>query len=78
VAQTVSSSCGSSNFDSRSLKLNAEVGIGLLDRDVARQLRSAFQIDLRHSRELQLADWRKRPAVAHLCDWVAYQMHDQL
>jgi cardiolipin synthase len=78
IVDRVWSHVGSSNFDSRSLKLNAEVGIGVLDRDVAQQLFSAFQADLRYSRELKLATWRNRSAAAHLYDWFAYQMHDQL
>jgi cardiolipin synthase len=78
IVDRVWSHVGSSNFDSRSLKLNAEVGIGVLDRDVAQQLLSAFQADLRCSRELKLAAWRNRPAAAHLYDWIAYQLHDQL
>ena len=69
---------GSSNFDSRSLELNAEVGIGLLDRKVASQLKSAFQDDLRRSRELTLETWRQRSSCARVLDWIAYQMHDQL
>jgi cardiolipin synthase len=69
---------GSSNFDSRSLKLNAEVGIGLLDRDIARQLKAAFQEDLRRSEELTLEAWSQRRPRERVLDWVAYQMHDQL
>ncbi len=64
---------GSSNFDSRSLELNAEVGIGLLDRKVASQLKSAFQDDLRRSRELTLETWRQRSSCARVLDWIAYQ-----
>jgi cardiolipin synthase len=78
IVDGIWSHVGSSNFDSRSLKLNAEVGIGLLDRDIASQLKSAFEDDLRRSRELTLQEWRKRPPHARAIDWVAYQMHDQL
>lgn len=69
---------GSTNFDSRSLKLNAEAGIGLLDRNVASQLRHAFGTDLRRCKELTLKSWRMRPRYARVIDWLAYQMHDQL
>jgi len=69
---------GSTNFDSRSLKLNEEVGIGLLDQAVATQLRQAFADDLRRSRELTLEEWRKRPGYSRVIDWMAYQVHDQL
>jgi cardiolipin synthase len=78
IVDGIWSHVGSSNFDSRSLKLNAEVGIGLLDRDIALQLKSAFEDDLRRSRELTLEAWRKRPLYESAIDWVAYQLHDQL
>jgi cardiolipin synthase A/B len=69
---------GSTNFDSRSLALNEEVGVGLLDRDVATQLREAFEDDLRRSSELRLERWRKRPLTERAYSWLAYQLHDQL
>jgi phosphatidylserine/phosphatidylglycerophosphate/cardiolipin synthase-like enzyme len=50
----------------------------LLDRDIALQLKSAFEDDLRRSRELTLEAWRKRPLYESAIDWVAYQLHDQL
>ena len=69
---------GSTNFDSRSLSLNEEVGIGVRDPDVARQLRDAFENDLRRSEELTLDRWRRRPWRSRAFDWFAYQVHDQL
>ncbi len=78
VVDEIWSHVGSSNFDSRSLKLNAEVGIGLLDREIARELKAAFHDDLRSSRELTLATWRERSSLARAFDWFAYRMHDQL
>lgn len=78
IVDGIWSHVGSSNFDSRSLKLNAEVGIGLLDRDIAQQLKAAFQDDLRRSRELKIDTWCLRSPQARLFDWIAYQMHDQL
>jgi cardiolipin synthase len=69
---------GSTNFDSRSLKLNAEVGIGLLDRTIAAHLLQAFEQDLLHSKELKLEQWRSRSTYSRALDWIAYQTHDQL
>lgn len=69
---------GSTNFDSRSLALNEEVGIGILDADIATELKDAFEADLRRSKEIKLTDWRSRPRLARAYDWVAYQLHDQL
>jgi cardiolipin synthase len=69
---------GSTNFDSRSLSLNEEVGVGILDRSVASQLRGAFENDLRGSIEISLQQWCRRSTWTRAYDWVAYQLHDQL
>ena len=78
IVDGVWSHVGSTNFDSRSLALNEEVGIGLLDKGVASQLREAFAADLQRSSELRLERWRKRPLLARAGSWLAYQLHDQL
>lgn len=78
VVDGVWSHIGSTNFDSRSLKLNQEVGIGLLDRAIALQLQQAFEADLRGCHELTLERWARRAAGSRLIDWLAYQLHDQL
>ncbi len=69
---------GSTNFDSRSLALNAEIGVGLLDRQIAQQLRQAFTEDLQRSREISRAQWSKRPWYKRLLSWSVYQLHGQL
>lgn len=69
---------GSTNFDARSLALNAEIGVGLLDKTVASDLREAFNNDLQYSRELTFADWEKRAWYQHALDWGAYQLHGQI
>jgi cardiolipin synthase len=69
---------GSTNFDARSLALNEEIGVGLLDRAIAHELRQAFERDLQFCREWKLEDWRRRPARDRLFDGIAYLLHDQL
>ena len=69
---------GSTNFDSRSLSLNEEVGIGILEVGIARELKTAFQRDLRRSNELSFELWKRRPWHARAFEWFAYQVHDQL
>lgn len=69
---------GSTNFDARSLALNEEVGVGLLDATLASQLKDAFERDLLHSREMTLALWRKRGWPRKVYAWFAYQLHEQL
>ena len=78
IVDTIWSHVGSTNFDSRSLALNEEVGIGMLDAQVATELRDAFHADLRRSTELQLQNWRKRAWTARTWSWLAYKLHDQL
>ena len=52
---------GSTNFDERSLALNEEVGVGILDAGVAGELKAAFNEDLRDSKEITREQWRRRP-----------------
>jgi cardiolipin synthase len=69
---------GSTNFDARSLALNEEIGVGLLDRTIALELKQAFERDLQFCREWKLEDWRRRPSRDRLFDGFAYLLHDQL
>ncbi len=78
IVDGIWSHVGSTNFDSRSLALNEEAGIGILDRGIARVLREAFQNDLRRSSEVTLERWVQRPAHAKAWSWLAYRLHDQL
>jgi cardiolipin synthase len=78
IVDGIWSHIGSTNFDARSLSLNEEVGIGVRDANVARRLKSAFENDLRRSRELSLQQWQQRRWWTRAFDWFAYQVHDQL
>jgi cardiolipin synthase len=78
IVDEVWSHVGSTNFDSRSLALNEEVGVGFCDRALARELKAAFEQDLQRSREITPDEWRKRPVYSKVLDWVVYQLHDQL
>jgi cardiolipin synthase len=69
---------GSTNFDARSLALNEEIGIGVLDERIASELKQAFQDDLRHCKQLKLEEWRRRPVYLRVFDRFAYMLHDQL
>jgi cardiolipin synthase A/B len=69
---------GSTNFDARSLALNEEIGIGILDTDIANELEAAFENDLKSCRELNLAEWRRRPLYRRMLERIAYLLHDQL
>jgi cardiolipin synthase len=78
IVDGIWSHVGSTNFDSRSLALNEEVGIGVLDERIATELRAAFEADLRHSSELHLQAWRHRPVHSRAWSWLAYRLHAQL
>lgn len=69
---------GSTNFDARSLALNEEIGIGILDADIAKELEAAFEDDLKSCRELNLTEWRRRPLYRRALERIAYMLHDQL
>lgn len=78
IVDKVWSHIGSTNFDARSLALNAEIGVGLLDSGIAGELRKAFENDLSHSEELTLEQWKTTPWYKHLLYWCTYQLHDHL
>lgn len=69
---------GSTNFDARSLALNEEVGMGILDKNVAEQMIAAFLDDLRRCEKIELKNWRKRPWYYRVFDETAYLLRDQL
>lgn len=69
---------GSANFDERSLALNQEVGVGILDKAVATELLKAFEDDLKLSSQVELERWLDRPWYSGVIDWLAYQLQAQL
>lgn len=78
IVDRVWSHIGSTNFDARSLALNAEVGVGLLDSGLAEELHSAFLADLDHCREHTLKDWRQRSRLERWLDHSAYMVRGQI
>ena len=71
-------SVGSTNFDSRSFRLNAEANLNALDRDLAGQERRAFERDRQRSRLITVEDWRHRSRLDLIGDWVAGLLGSQL
>ncbi|HEV7766605.1 MAG TPA: cardiolipin synthase [Thermoanaerobaculia bacterium] len=72
------SSVGSTNFDDRSFQLNDEINVGLLDAQLAAQLRAAFHADLRHARQRSFDEWQDRSLWHKTVDGVAYLGRSQL
>jgi cardiolipin synthase len=71
-------SVGSTNFDNRSFRLNAEASLNVLDRDFARGLTTVFERDLARSREITLAEWRRRPVTQRLREALTAPLASQL
>lgn len=55
------STVGSMNFDNRSMALNDESNLMVLDRTVGAEMNRIFLDDLRHAREITLESFRERP-----------------
>jgi cardiolipin synthase len=60
VVDGVWSIIGSANFDNRSLDMNDEVNIGIVDRAFAATLSATYEDDLRKAKRLTLEGWRER------------------
>ena len=71
-------SVGSTNFDSRSFRLNAEANLNVIDRGLALHERRAFEKDLRRSRRITFDEWRHRPWHDRIGDWFAGLLGSQL
>lgn len=78
VVDGIWSSVGSTNFDDRSFQLNDEVNIGIIDAQIAAQLKAAFAADLRHARQRQFEEWQNRGLWHKLIDGLAYLGRSQL
>lgn len=61
LVDDVWASVGSANLDNRSLSLNEEANLNVLDRDFVAAHTRVFEEDKSHSREITLRDWRTRP-----------------
>ena len=65
---------GSMNADNRSLSFNEEANLLALDSTLGASLEAMFHEDLRHSDEIMLAEFRKRPLMTRLLEWGAHAM----
>jgi cardiolipin synthase len=55
------SSVGSANLDNRSLRLNEEANLNVLDEEFANKHIKIFEEDKSKSRRITLSEWRRRP-----------------
>jgi cardiolipin synthase len=70
-------SVGSTNFDSRSFKLNDEANLNTYDRDFARRQTAIFDDDVAHAKLVTLEDWRRRSLLEKLLERVAALLDSQ-
>jgi cardiolipin synthase len=71
-------SVGSTNFDSRSFKLNDEANLNLYDEAFARRQTQIFADDLAKSTRVTLDDWKRRPWMEKVVDRVVSLLDPQL
>ncbi|GAC1428556.1 MAG: phospholipase D-like domain-containing protein [Thermoanaerobaculia bacterium] len=69
---------GSTNFDDRSFQLNDEISMGVVDANIAGQLKGAFDDDVTKSKERHFDEWLHRSLWHKLIDGLAYLAHGQL
>ena len=78
VVDDVWTSVGSTNFDSRSFRLNDEANLNILDADFARGQAAVFEEDRARSTRITLEMWRNRPLREKIKGWLAGLLRLQL
>ncbi|MFL9966335.1 cardiolipin synthase [Paraburkholderia sediminicola] len=71
-------SVGSTNFDSRSFKLNDEANLNIYDRDFAKQQTATFADDIGKSQRITLDAWLHRPFKEKLIEKFVWMLDTQL
>jgi cardiolipin synthase A/B len=71
VADGLWASVGSMNFDNRSIAFNNETNLAVLDSAFGSEMDRTFLEDLRYSREIKLAEFRRRPTLNRVIEWGA-------
>jgi cardiolipin synthase len=72
VIDEVWSTVGSSNLDYWSFVSNDEVNAVILSREFAVELEQVFARDLEKSNQILREDWKERPLVPRLAQWIAH------
>ena len=71
-------SVGSTNFDSRSFRLNDEANLNIYDHDFAARQTAVFEQDIQKSRKITFEQWKSRPLLEKLQEQVASLLNTQL
>ena len=67
-------SVGTMNFDNRSLALNDESTLMVLDSAAGKRMEDVFLDDLRSSKQVDLSTFRRRPWTQRVAEWAANQI----
>jgi cardiolipin synthase len=68
---------GSANLDIRSKELNEENVLGVLDESFGADVEATFRKDLAASREIKLAEWKKRGPFQRFNEWASSRFAEQ-
>jgi cardiolipin synthase A/B len=78
VVDSVWSTVGTTNFDSRSFAHNEENNVCFCDRELAGQLEETFMADIKGCAQITLEAWRKRPVLAKSIQAVVSLLQEQV
>jgi len=78
IVDDLMTSVGSTNFDSRSFRLNDEANLNIFDVDFAAGQSAAFESDKAQSRRITLDEWEKRPLSEKIMEKFAAAFRSQL
>lgn len=78
VVDGIWTSVGSTNFDSRSFRLNDEANLNVYDAGFAQQEMQNFARDLTRSKRITLAQWKRRPWSEKVVEFLAGLLRSQL
>jgi cardiolipin synthase A/B len=72
VVDKVWSAVGSTNMDHLSMLHNDEVNAFILSREFAVEMEEMFAMDLAHSKQIHLEEWKKRPLLPKFKGWFVH------
>jgi cardiolipin synthase len=78
LVDDVWASVGSANLDNRSLSLNEEANLNVLDRKFVERHTRVFESDKKQSREITRIDWERRPVKEKIKGRLAFAFRSQM
>ena len=73
VIDNVWSTVGSTNMDFWSFSSNDEVNAVVLSKEFAAEMEKMFAADIAASHEIRLEEWKKRPVIDKVKQWIAHK-----